>query len=167
MPTGNKASELFAQKLQENLGKIGIEVTIATREWATFLENLYEREFDCANLAWITPVESDPEQIWAGYQADVPRSSNHSGFKSEKVDKLIDQIKVEMDTDKRNKLFHQMQAEIYAGQPYMFGVNQPKKFAMSRRVRNLKTYGMDPGYRIRDWYIVDGGTQLREASGPK
>ncbi len=167
MPTGNKASELFAQKLQENLGKVGIQVDIATREWATFLENLYEREFDCANLAWITPVESDPEQIWMSYQADVPRSSNHSGFKSEKVDELIKQIQREMNEEKRLALFHEMQAEIYKGQPYMFGINQPKKFAMSRRIRNLKTYGMDPGYKIRDWYITGDHAKPTEASAPK
>lgn len=155
MPTGNKASELFGQKLQENLGKIGIKLEIATREWATFLERLYERDFDCANLAWITPVQSDPEQIWMAYQADVPRSSSHSGFKSEKADALIKKIQVELDDEKRIDLFHQLWAEIYSKQPYMFGINQPKKYAMSKRIRNLKTYGIDPGYRVRDWYIVE------------
>lgn len=167
MPTGNKASEKFGQIFQENLSKIGIKVDIVTREWATFLERLYEREFDCANLAWITPVESDPEQIWMSYQADVPRSSNHSGFKSEKVDELIKKIKRELDTEKRKALFHEMQREIYAQQPYMFGINQPKKFAMSKRIRNLKTYGIDPGYKIRDWFIVEDGASVREASGTK
>ena len=155
IPTGNKSSELFGQKFQENLAKIGVKLEIATREWATFLERLYEREFDCANLAWITPVQSDPQQIWHSSQADVKRSSNHVGFKDAKVDDLIARIKTELDDDKRFALYHEMQAEIYAQQPYMFGVNLPKKFTMAKRIRNLKTYAIDPGYRIREWFVVE------------
>lgn len=167
MPTGNKASETFAQTFQEQLSKIGVELVISTREWATFLERLNDRDYDCANLAWITSIESDPEQIWMSYQADVPRSSNHSGFKSERVDEIIKQIKKELDTEARNELFHQMQREIHELQPYMFGLNQPVKFVMSKRIRNLKRYGIDPGYRIREWYIVGDEASQSEAAGTK
>ena len=71
--------ELIAQTLQENLAQVGIKMNIATREWATFLEALYDREFDCGNLAWVSEVESDPEQIWHSKWVDG-RSSNHAGL---------------------------------------------------------------------------------------
>ena len=170
MPTGNKASEIFGQAFQENLGKIGVKLDIDTREWATFLEDLYERRFDCANLAWITPTISDPEQIWHSSQADTPRSSNHSGFKDPVVDELIEEIQHELDEQKLIELFSRMQRRIYEQQPYMFGVNQPKKFVASRKIRNLKTYAIDPGYRVREWFVVDdstGGSKPREAGAER
>lgn len=157
MPTGNNASTRFGEKWQENLARLGIKMNIATRDWAVFLERLYDRDYDCANLAWIQDLYSDPEQLWHSKWAVTPRSSNHCGLADPEVDRLIEAIQVELDENKRNELFHKMQARIYELQPYMFGVNQPKKFVASRRIRNLKTYAPDPGYRIREWFLVDGG----------
>ncbi|MCP3915927.1 MAG: hypothetical protein GY711_10265 [bacterium] len=154
MPTGNKSSESFSQKYQENLEKVGIKMNIVTREWATFLERLYERDYDCANLAWVPSLESDPEQLWHSKWV-VGRSSNHCGMDDKIVDDLIAKIQVELDMDQRIALKHQLQARVYDLQPYMFGLNQPKKIVVSKRIRNYKSYANDPGYRIRDWYIVE------------
>lgn len=164
MPTGNKASELLGQKIQENLAQIGIKMNLVTREWATFLEALYDRDYDCANLAWITEVESDPEQIWHSKWVDG-RSSNHCGMDDEVVDSLIEQIQVELDDKKREALFHKMQARIYSLSPYLFLFNKPHKFVVSQRVRNFRSYAPDPGYRIRDWYIVEDDTAAPREAG--
>lgn len=166
MPTGNKASALFGQKFMENLAELGIELDIATREWAAFLERLDEREFDCANLAWIPDLVSDPEQLWHSKWAGKS-SSNNAGLEDERVDELIEQIQVELDDERRKELLSKLQARIYELQPYMFAVNQPKKLAVSKRIRNFKMYANDPGYRIREWYLVDPGEDTVEASAPK
>ncbi len=157
MPTGNKASELLANQLQENLAKIGVKMTIARREWAQFMERLDERDYDFANLAWILTLESDPEQLWHSKWTDG-RSSNHSGMADEEVDRLIEAIQRELDGGPRSELFSQLQQRIYELQPYMFGVTQPKKIAVSHRIRNLKAYAPDPNYRIREWFVVDGAS---------
>ena len=49
----------------------------------------------------------------------------------------------------------------------MFGLNQPRKFVMSKRIRNFRTYGPDPGYKIREWYIVEDGATPREVGGTR
>ena len=155
-PTGNKASEIYGQALQENLAKLGIKLEIATREWASFMERLDSRDFDSANLAWITPVESDPEQIWHSKWADVERSSNRGGFKDAEVDRLIEALQVELDAGRRRELLRELQHRIHELQPYLFMVNIPRKVTVSKRVRNFRPYAIDPGYRIREWYIVEG-----------
>ena len=155
MPTGNKASEIIAQGYQEQLAKIGVKMTIAQREWATFLERLYERDYDCGNLAWILDLENDPEQIWHGKWADQPRSSNHAGLNDPEVNRLIEALQVELDDAARRELFFALQARIYELDPYMFGLVQPLKIAVSKRIRGLKHYGPDPTYRIREWFLVD------------
>ena len=60
-----------------------------------------------------------------------------------------------IDREKRKQLYFRLQRRIYELQPYMFSYNVPIKFAMARRVRNFKQYGLNPGYRIRDWFIVE------------
>ena len=51
---------------------------------------LYDREYDCANLAWISEVVSDPEQIWHSKWVEG-RSSNHCGMNDKRVDELIEE----------------------------------------------------------------------------
>lgn len=163
---GNKASKILAEKIQESFAKIGVRVDVAYREWATFLERLDANDFDSASLAWITKLESDPEQIWHSKWADKPDTSNRAGYRDAETDRLIEAIQVELDRDKRTKMFHEMQRRIYEQQPYLFNVNLAKKLAISKRIRNFKSYAPDPGYRIREWYLEDAkGT--REASSPK
>ncbi len=61
---GNKAASWFAQKLQESLSKVGIRMTIAELEWASYIDKIYSRDFDAAGLSWSQPVpENDPYQL--------------------------------------------------------------------------------------------------------
>jgi peptide/nickel transport system substrate-binding protein len=154
MPTGNKTSELLGQRLQENLARVGVKMDIASRDWAAFTERLNQRDFDAANLGWIMPLEGDPEQAWHS-KWSVKASSNRSGLADPKVDQLIEALQVELDRAERTRLFHELQRRIYDLQPYLFGVDVPHKFALSKRVRNFQMFAIDPGYAIRRWYLVD------------
>ena len=157
--TGNVSSAMFGQALKENLEKVGVRMSIVTREWAAFSELLHSKEFDVCSLAWVIPIESDPQQLWHSSQAPADkRTSNYVGFADDEADRLIGEIQRELDDDKRNALLRQLHARIYELQPYMFGVNLPKKLAISKRIRNYRAYAIDPHYRIRDWFLVEPGT---------
>ncbi len=158
MPTGNKASEVLLQKMQESFEKIGVKVTIQPFEWATFLEKILSRDFDACNLAWvITDVESDPYQIWHGNEAEFNRrTSNHAGLKDAVVDSLIDNIRIELDPARRHAMFMRLHERIYELQPYLFGWNVPRKLAFNKKLRGVKLYKFDPGYDLRDLYYEEG-----------
>ncbi|MEZ6017933.1 MAG: ABC transporter substrate-binding protein [Planctomycetota bacterium] len=153
-PSGNDASKTFGTKLQESLKSIGIELRLTTLEWATFLERLKSRDFDGCNLAWIPPLESDPEQLWhSRLGARDVRSSNNSGVQDPKVDAMIAGIQAETDTAKRMKLWQEFHRYIYLEvQPYLFMYNVPYKFAVTREFRGLQSFAIDPGYSLRRWY---------------
>jgi peptide/nickel transport system substrate-binding protein len=158
MPSGNKASEAYGQKLQESFGKVGIKVTIQVQEWASFLERILNRDFDCANLAWVMyDPESDPTQLWHGsYGALEKRSSNHAGLMDPEVDKLIDTLKVLPAESARIPLWHQLHARIYELQPYLFGQTPPTKYTFNRKLHGVRLYTTSPGYRVRDMYYEEG-----------
>lgn len=155
MPSGNDASKNFGLKLQESLAELEIKLNIVQMEWATFLEKFKSRQFDCANLAWVPELESDPEQLWHSDQGKYEvRGSNNSGVMDPVLDELIAKGQRELDFEKRQKIWHQMHRRIYQDiQPYLFMYNVPQKFAMSKRLRGFQAVAIDPGYVIRRWYF--------------
>jgi len=158
MPSGNAASMAHGQKLQESFQKIGVQLDIQQLEWATFLDKIYDRDFEGCNLAWVlNDIESDPKQIWHSENAKPElRSSNHSGYADELSDELIDKIRVELDPDKRAELFAQLHQRVYELQPYIFGQNPPLKLAFNKKIRGIKLYHFTPGFRLRDMYYEEG-----------
>ncbi len=164
MPSGNKASENLGQKMQESFAEVGVKLNLVQYEWATFLERLKARDFDGCNLAWVAPLESDPEQLWhSKWGRPEARGSNNSGVMEPELDKLIRAIQKEIDVPTRMAIWDQLHRFVYDHQPYLFGFNVPSKFAMSKRIRGFKAVALDPGYVLRDWYYTsldEPGTRL-------
>lgn len=154
MPVGNETSSAFGQLFQESLARIGVQLTLAAREFATLRERVVGRDFDAIALGTTLAFESDPEQLWHSRWADS-MSSNRSGLADEETDRLIDAIQVETHDARRVELFHQLQRRINELQPYMFGLCAPRRFALNRRVRNVQIFAIEPGYSIRRWVVVD------------
>lgn len=155
MPSGNDASRSLGLTMQESFGRIGVKLEFAALEWATFLDRMKKREFDGVNLAWVPPLESDPEQLWhSRWGQPGVESSNNSGMREPEVDRMILEGTRELDFDKRQAIWRRMHAYIYDWQPYLFGYNVPQKFAMSRRIRGFQAFAIDPGYEIRRWHFV-------------
>jgi peptide/nickel transport system substrate-binding protein len=156
---GNKPARIFAQKLQEDLGRLGVRVTLTEMEWASYIERVYARDFDAAGLSWSVIVpESDPWQLWHSSGAPVGvRGSNHAGVADPKVDDLIVRGQRELDREKRSALWRELQRHLYEDvQPYLFRDAPPRKYAISRRIRGFQAFQMDPGYSIRRWYLPAG-----------
>jgi peptide/nickel transport system substrate-binding protein len=167
MPSGNKASEKFLQKLQESYEKVGIKVDIRSYEWATFLEKILDRDFDAANLAWtLGDIESDPFGSWHSTESTFDRrTSNMSGLKDDIVDDLINRGRIELDTEKRMAIWHQLHSRINELQPFLFSANVPRKIAFNKKLRGVKLYKFSPGYRLRDMYYEEGTPGTRPVPG--
>jgi ABC-type transport system substrate-binding protein len=156
MPSGNDASKNMGLVMQENFGRIGVSVKFAGLEWATLLDRMKKRDFDCVNLSWIPGLESDPEQIWhSKWGQPAVEGSNNSGIREPELDALILAGQREVDFDRRQEVWKQMHRFLYDWQPYTFLYNVPQKFAMTKRIRGFQTFALDPGYSIRRWYFVD------------
>ncbi|MEM6674849.1 MAG: ABC transporter substrate-binding protein [Planctomycetota bacterium] len=168
-PAGNDASKLFGRALQAAVKDLGIEIQLASLEWATMLERVKSREFESVNLAWSMPLESDPEQLWHSKWGERDRkSSNNAGLRDAEIDRLIGAIQYELDEDARMSHWREFHRRLYDIQPYLFMYNVPRKFGASKKLRGLRFSPIDPGYVIRDWYYVDPsvpGTRKSLAGG--
>jgi len=118
---GNRTRELVEQVLQSQWKQIGIDIRIRNEPARVFFgQTVTQRKFDAfAMFAWISAPESVPRSIL--HSDHIPNKANnwagqnYTGFKNTEVDKLIEQIEVELNREKRGKLWQRFQ-EIYANE---------------------------------------------------
>jgi peptide/nickel transport system substrate-binding protein len=157
-------ARIVGQKLAENLEKLGIGVELVGRDFAARQELVRDREFDAAAMTWILPPELDPHGQWHSSQAGLPGSPNQPGYADPDSDRLIEAIHREGNPERRNELFHALQRRIHDAQPYLFGCVFPTKFAVSKRLRNVQRFYLDPGYSVRRWYVEPEPKQGEEGA---
>jgi peptide/nickel transport system substrate-binding protein len=165
----NKPALAFGAKLQENLARVGARLDVSALEFGALLERRSARDFDAYVLAWMPPLESDPEQIWHSRgAAKESGSSNFVGLADPAVDALIERGQRELDAAKRAAIWRELQHKIYDLQPYLFGYNPPRKFAMNKRIRGFQSVPISPNYVVRRWYYPEGtpGTRPTLVAAP-
>ncbi len=118
---GNRTRELVQQVLQSEWKALGIEVKIINQPARVYFgETMDERKFTGLGMyAWISSPESVPRTTL--HSAHIPseengyEGQNYPGFKNQELDDLIDAIEVELNFDKRRKLWRRLQ-EIYVNE---------------------------------------------------
>lgn len=144
IPSGRRTAERLATILKEDLAKVGIEMNIRRIEWAVFIKNLDERDFDAVTLSWTFGFDQDPYQVWHSSQTE--KGSNFVGFKNVEVDRLIEEGRTEFDRERRSRMDREIHRIVDEEQPYTFLYSSPALVALNKRFTNVKVYpgGMDP-----------------------
>ncbi len=149
--SGSDFAEKFATIIKEDFAGQGIIVEIKQLEWAVFIKNLNERNFDATTLGWSMDVESDPYQVW--HSSQVEEGSNFVGFKHERADELILLIRETLDKEKRIEYCHEFHEIIHEEQPYTFMFCNESLVALDKRFKNVKIYPV--GVRPIEWYVPE------------
>ena len=116
---GNRTRELVQQVLQSQWKRLGVDITIRNEPARVFFgETMAKRKYTGLGMfAWISSPENVPlttlnsEQIpsedngWSG--------QNYTGYQSARMDGLIDAIERELDREKRETMWHELQT-LYA-----------------------------------------------------
>jgi peptide/nickel transport system substrate-binding protein len=152
IPSGRRFAERLASILKEDLKKVGIDMEIRKIEWAVFIKNLDERQFDAVTLSWTFGLDQDPYQVWHSTQSE--KGSNFVGFQNEEADRLIEEGRVEFDRPRREAMYRRLHAIIAEAQPYTFLFSSPHLVALHKRFENVRVYptGMD----TLEWTVNKG-----------
>jgi peptide/nickel transport system substrate-binding protein len=107
---GNHSRELVEQVVQNQWKAIGVDIRIHNEPARVlFGETLKHRRFDLAMYAWMSAPENSPRSIFLSNE--VPDEANNfageniSDYKSPEMDRIIEALEVELDTDKRKVLW--------------------------------------------------------------
>ena len=132
--------------LKDEAKRVGIEIELTPVDFPTLLQDADSKNFDMLVLAWVnTPGLDDMKQVWHS-EAMQEGGDNRVSFGNAEVDKLIDEIRITLDEEKRNEMYKKIQQIIYEEQPYVFLFVPSECIAIHNRFEGTETSPMRPGY---------------------
>lgn len=103
----------------ESLKNVGIEMIIDQKDWAAWLKDMDEHNYQMTMAAWTTPVFRDPEAMWSSKEADIKSSVNITGLKNQRVDELIEKQRTIFNMQERNEIYREIDALVFNEHPYV------------------------------------------------
>jgi peptide/nickel transport system substrate-binding protein len=149
--SGSSYAEQLGTILQEDLKKVGIEMSIRRLEWATFAEQVHDRKFEATTMGWGMDIEGDPFQVWHSSQAD--KGSNYVGFINAEADEIIEKGRREFDKEKRRAMYRQLHAILHEEQPYTFFYCPQDLTVIDRRFQNVRAHNHRLALEPKEWYV--------------
>lgn len=131
--SNNEVAKNMGLMLQENAKKAGVQIVLEPLEGKIVLENMKKRNFDMViNAPGFPPSLDDPKEIWAT-SSNTPDGGNRCQFENKQADALMEQIRTELNPEKRTVLYKQFQALIYDEQPAAFLFARQERIALNKR----------------------------------
>ncbi|MEO8381048.1 MAG: ABC transporter substrate-binding protein [Acidobacteriota bacterium] len=135
---GSKTSVDQSQIYQDALRGIGVEMSIATLDGAAFFDRVLQGNYQAALMSWALDPDPDPYSLFHSSQKP-PAGLNVVNFESPEVDRLLEQGRTEFDRSRRTETYHQLHEILAADQPTLWMVQVGMKWAVDRRVKNVRT----------------------------
>jgi peptide/nickel transport system substrate-binding protein len=144
---GNRLRETVQQVLQSQWRRIGVEVRIRNEPARVFFgETMRRRQFTgLAMYAWISAPENAPRSTL--HSNEIPRSENgyagqnYPGYRNAEMDRLIDELEVELDRARRGTLWRRIQEIYIADAPVLPLYSRADPFIMPRWLQGIEPTG--------------------------
>lgn len=157
IPAGNQPTIDQSQILQDALAQIGVKLEVTPIDGAALIEQVVNRNFQAAFLAWVNEPDPDPFSLFHSSQLP-PEGFNVVGYKNPEADQLIEAARVQTDPLRRTELYHQLHELLARDQPYLWTLQVAMKWAVNKRVQNVQAstaglglYAWHPG--PRSWWV--------------
>lgn len=163
--TRDSSTDKFLVIYSEDLKDVGIQLSIIKKDWAAWIKDMDEYNFDMTWAAWGASLFNDPEPMWLSTEAGRPSGQNITGYRNKEVDKLIIAQRTEFDVQKRNDILRRIDAIITQDIPYilLWNINYVRllywnKFGMPPTV--LGKYSDEAGAFSYWWFDEDQAADL-------
>ena len=111
---------------QEDLEKAGIKLNLKYVTSQTMFKNVMnERDFDIHYQTWTMPLFPGPDKHYGSEMADQPMTTNITGVKNERIDKLSHIYNETFDGKKRTAILQEIDAILNDMVPYARGWGAP------------------------------------------
>jgi len=111
---------LIGAALQEQWRRLGVELELRPLEFATLLSDAVKGNFQLNLLRWVG-ANNDPDIFEFVYSSKrfPPDGANRGHYRNPRIDALTDQIRTEMDREKRKALCSEVQKILAVDLPYL------------------------------------------------
>jgi ABC-type transport system substrate-binding protein len=149
-PEWDEALSIF----KEDLRAIGVVMDFSPVGWPTMQKKMNEKKFDAFTGGWGLDWAIDPYQLWHSSQADIPKGSNRVGFRNERADEIIEELRETFDEDTRLELAREFHAILHDEQPYTFFRAPQNMVAVSPRVAPFTPNRIRPQIHPLRWSLT-------------
>ncbi len=145
---GNARREKAAILVQSQLRQVGVDAQIEKVESNTFFERLRKRDYEAALSGWSAGLFVDPSSIW-GENSEF----NFTSYRNPRVNALIAQGLAQPDPELAAPIWRELQAEIYADQPYTFLYWMDEIVGVHERFQDTSIDILSPYRNLERWNV--------------
>ncbi len=117
--TGSAPSVVLQSIVQMWKDNLGVEVTLDSIDYVTFLDHIKKGQFQMFSLGWVANYPDPEDFLDLKFHSKRSRANNETGYENEKVDELIEQARIEKDPQKRIQLYQQAEDIIIEEVPWI------------------------------------------------
>ncbi|MCW3127748.1 MAG: extracellular solute-binding protein [Bacteroidetes bacterium] len=151
---GNDTRRDAGLMFKESCRQAGINVDVVPQEWAMYIQNQKQHKFEMFYGAWVgSTLDPDEKQIW--HTEAIEGGSNYVFFGNAETDKLVDDIRTELDAKKRAPMYLKFQEILHDESPYIFLFAPKERIAISKRFTNAEAYDVRPGFAENMFKLED------------
>ena len=164
----SSSEDKFLALFDHALRSCGISMRIERKDFAGWMRDMDGFNFDMTWASWGSSIFKNPETMWLSSEADRRGSSNITGFRSSKVDRIIAAEKTMGSVKEREAAYKGIDELVAAESPYalLWGSDSTRilywnKFGMPKTV--LSRYSDEEAVLTYWWYDEDRAAELEEA----
>ncbi len=151
--SGSATGQQFAQMVQAELKKVGVQVEIRVVDAAMGIERIRSGNYQAAYLSWDLDPDPDPFSLFHSTQFP-PAGQNFVFYANPEADRIIDAARKELDISKRKTLYWRLHEILADDQPYTWTIQPSFKWGISKRLRGVT---ISRGYGLFLWYPGEFG----------
>jgi peptide/nickel transport system substrate-binding protein len=167
VPSSSRPRQRFAVLLQEQLKRVGADVTIDQLELNTMIGKLMGRNFDAALMSWHPdPTPSSIRQVWTTAASREKGGLNFGSYESPVFDARIDSATKARNVEEARALYHRAYQTFVDDEPAIL-LYEPELVAGASKRIKLVNLRPDAWWAdIRDWSIPADQRIARDRIGP-
>ncbi len=136
-----------AQVIQEQLRAIGVNATLETIEWGTYINRWVARDFD--TMIELRGGDPDPDRfLYRTFHSTG--AVNNFLFKDGGIDRLLERGRVNLETDARRPIYDELQRALIEAAPALFLYTPMETQVLQGYVRGFKIIGNGALYFLEE-----------------
>lgn len=109
----------IATAIQDQLGRVGIELEISSYDWGTFYADVKAGRFQMYSLSWVGLKQPDIFRYAFHSDSVPPKGANRGRYRADSVDRLIEQAEIVTDMRERAAAYRAIQRHLLNDLPYI------------------------------------------------